>query len=216
MNDVKQTLISQYANSPTIVEMIERMNDAIDPSVDFETMRSFCLDIDTAQGFGLDIIGKIVVIGRELRIPSSENYFGFSEGAGYFPFDDGVFFDEQSSTQSYLLTDDAYRQLIKVKMLANITATNTPSINKLLQLLFSGRGRCYVVDLRGMAMMYTFEFALQDYERSILTQSGALPNPGGVKVFINETGSDTFGFAESGDSFPFDDGVFSIGVTNAN
>lgn len=80
MNDVKQTLISQYANSPTIVEMIDRMNDAIDPSVDFQTMLQFCLDVDTAQGFGLDIIGKIVGVGRELRIPSTENFFGFREG----------------------------------------------------------------------------------------------------------------------------------------
>ena len=80
MNDVKQTLVSQYANSPTIVEMIERMNDAIDPSVDFQAMLQFCLDVDTAQGFGLDIIGKIVGVGRELRIPSTENFFGFREG----------------------------------------------------------------------------------------------------------------------------------------
>lgn len=80
MNDVKQTLISQYANSPTIVEMIERMNDAIDPAADFDTMLQFCLDVDTAQGFGLDIIGKIVGVGRELRIQSTEEFFGFREG----------------------------------------------------------------------------------------------------------------------------------------
>ena len=134
----------------------------------------------------------------------------------FLPFDDGVFYDDQGSTETYLLTDDAYRQLIKVKMLANITATNTPSLNKLLQLLFANRGRCYVVDLRGMAMMYTFEFALEDFERAILTQSGVLPNPGGVQVFINEAFEDSFGFAESTDALPFDDGVFSIGVVNAN
>lgn len=134
----------------------------------------------------------------------------------YLPFDDGVFYDDQGATESYLLTDDAYRQLIKVKMLANITATNTPSINKLLQLLFAGRGRCFVVDLRNMTMMYTFEFSLMDFERAILTQSGVLPNPGGVQVFINEASEDSFGFAEAGDAFPFDDGVFSIGVVNAN
>lgn len=80
MKDVSQTIISQYANSTTMVELIERMNDAIDPSVDFETMRAFCLDVDTAQGFGLDIIGKIVGVGRSLRIPSTENFFGFREG----------------------------------------------------------------------------------------------------------------------------------------
>lgn len=134
----------------------------------------------------------------------------------FLPFDDGVFYDDQGSTETYLLTDDAYRQLIKVKMLANITATNTPSLNKLLQLLFANRGRCYVVDLRNMQMMYTFEFALEDFERAILTQSGALPNPGGVQVFINEAYEDSFGFAESTDAFPFDDGVFSNGVINAN
>lgn len=134
----------------------------------------------------------------------------------FLPFDDGVFYDDQGSTETYFLTDDAYRQLIKVKMLANITATNTPSLNKLLQLLFADRGRCYVVDLRNMQMMYTFEFVLQDFERAILTQSGVLPNPGGVKVYINEAPDDQFGFFEAGDCLPFDDGVFSSGVVNAN
>lgn len=80
MKDVSQTIISQYANSPTMVELIERMNDAIDPSADFEAMLAFCLDVDTAQGFGLDIIGKIVGVGRELQIQSTEEFFGFREG----------------------------------------------------------------------------------------------------------------------------------------
>lgn len=200
MINVEQTIISQYGNSATITQLVRNMNEYLDPRADFDAFYNFVWNVETAQGFGLDIWGRIVNIKRELLVPDTPNYFGFSDAIpGPFPFDEQPFYSgTEPSTQTYRLGDDAYRQLILVKALANISATNAPSINQLLQNLFAGRGRCYVNDTGEMTMRYTFEFLLTPYEFAIMTQSGALPRPAGVDATLITTNIPVFGFSEAG------------------
>ena len=208
MIDFEKTIISQFGNSPTILQLIQNMNAYVDPQADFEAFYNFVWNVDTAQGFGLDIWGRIVNISRELQIPDAAIRFGFKEALpGSYPFGEAPFADGQAAaTQTYLLADDAYRTLILVKALANISATNAPSLNQLLQNLFMGRGRAYVNDLGSMFLRYTFEFLLTPYEFAIMTQSGALPRPAGVNAILINTGAATFGFAV--DSAPFGQAPF--------
>ena len=77
MIDYKKTLISQYANSPRIIKLLEDFNYNVDPSDDIENILSDILNIDTAQGFGLDIIGRIVGVDRFVKLPPYNSYFGF-------------------------------------------------------------------------------------------------------------------------------------------
>ena len=213
MITVEQTIISQYDNSSTIVQLIQNMNEYLDPRADFDTFYNFVWNVETAQGFGLDIWGRIVNISRELLIPDDPVYFGFASGS--FGFDQAPFFDGTvPATHTYALADDAYRQLILIKALANISATNAPTINQLLRNLFAGRGRCYVNDLGGMQLRYTFEFLLTPYELAIMTQSGALPRPAGVGAIIIATELPVFGFAPG--CCGFDQAPFiSEGATHA-
>ena len=211
MIDVEKTIISQYANSATIVQLVQNMNQYVDPRADFDGFFDYVWNVESAQGFGLNIWGRIVGISRELLIPAAPLYFGFKDALpGSYPFNDQPFYDGTApATQTYLLADDAYRQLILVKALANISATNAPAINQLLQNMFAGRGRCYVNDLGGMALRYTFEFDLTLYEFAIMTQSGALPRPAGVNASLFQSALPLFGFSEAGVSAaPFGQGVF--------
>jgi Protein of unknown function (DUF2612)/PASTA domain len=197
-----ETIISQYANSPTLDQLVANMDEYIDQTTDFAQFYSFIWNVDTAQGFGLDIWGSIVGISRLLEIPSNLNLFGFQNALtppGVEPFNFGVFnIPGGFSTSSFLLSDDAYRILILTKALSNISATTAPAINQILQNLFPGRGNAYVLDLGGMAMQYTFEFELTLTEFAILSQSGALPHPAGVLVtIVSIPASDLFGFAEA-------------------
>jgi hypothetical protein len=99
--------------------------------------------------------------------------------------------------------------LILTKALANISNSTAPSLNQLLRNMFKDRGRCYVADMGNMKMMFIFEFQLEAYELAILTQSGAVPRPAAVFAQILQVDvNTTFGFAESQDSQPFDQGVF--------
>lgn len=209
MINVEQTIISQYANSDAITKLIYGMNDCIDPSTDFDNFYNFVWNVQTAQGFGLDIWGKIVVVSRYLRIVGSDPYVGFNEAIDFYPFDDGTWYNESNSTSTYRLSDDAYRVLILAKALRNISRSDARTANTLLKNMFSGRGRCYVNDLGGMAMRYTFEFQLTDYEFAIITQSGVMPRPAGVTAYLLQVPEEgVFGFSEAIDSLPFDDGVF--------
>lgn len=209
MENYIDTVISQFGNSPTIMQLIESFNEYIDPTTDFDTFFDFVWNVDTAQGFGLDIWGRIVGVGRELTIPGTVTYMGFEEGTGAQPFNQAPFFDGVASTQSYTLADPAYRTLILVKALANISACTARSLNTLLQSLFAGRGRTYVVDTGGMQMRFVFEFALLPYEIAILTQSGVVPRPAAVDARILQLDiTSTFGFNEGMGYQTFNNGVF--------
>ncbi|WP_227242384.1 DUF2612 domain-containing protein [Paraburkholderia caribensis] len=223
MESVERTIISQYSNSPTLVQLVKNIDGYIDPSADIDVFYSNIWNIDSAVGKGLDIWGKIVGLdnGRILKIPSAEINLGFHEAgnASATPFGSGVFYSGNPATQNYALSDDAFRTLILVKALANICDGSIPSYNRLLQNLFAGRGRCYVNDLGNMQMRYTFEFYLQPFEMAIMTQSGALPRPTGVLASLVQVPvPNIFGFAEAGtgSAAPFGQGTFFTGAMNAS
>ena len=145
MQNVEQTILSQYANSPTLVQLVKNMDGYIDPSADIDAFYNLIWNVDTAVGMGLDIWGKIVGLenGRKLIIPTTEVNFGFVEAGATSaePFDQGVFYSGTPGTQTYVLQDAPFKVLILAKAMANITDCSIPSINQLLRNLFSGRGR---------------------------------------------------------------------------
>ncbi|WP_407226384.1 DUF2612 domain-containing protein [Enterobacter roggenkampii] len=198
MNNVSDTLLSQYANSPTIVSLINSFNENIDPSVNLDDFYDFVWNVDTAQGFGLDIWGKIVNVSRKLELVTEDVYLGFTEAnfttpvyTDPRPFGSGIFYTGiQTGTYVFSLTDSAYRRLIMVKAMANITDCTAPNVNRLLRFLFEGRGRCYVEDMGEMQMRYVFEFPLTTIEYSIMVNTNVVPRPAGVTTYIQRPPSD--------------------------
>lgn len=222
MLKLEKTVLSQYANSPILMQLIENMNEWIDPRVNILQFYKLVWNINTAIGFGLDIWGRILGISRVIPIPGTNGSFGFDnpdrppdwqnfgsqEGSTAWG---GPFYSGQSNTGGYTLNDTAYRTLLLTKALANIVATNAPSLNALVRNLFPGRGACYTVDLGNMAMRYVFDFALSSIEFAILVYSGVLPHPAGVQVSVLVVAEDYFGFREAGDGAePFGSGVFYL------
>jgi hypothetical protein len=213
MIDVEQTIISQYANSPTLVRLITNMNEYIDPRANLDAFYRFVWNVDTAVGFGLDTWGAIVGVGRLLQIPGADPIVGFDNPSfpdDWFPMSQGRWARENEVTTAYELPDDAYRVLILTKALANIAATTAPALNQILRNLFPGRGRAYVRDLGNMAMQFVFNFRLSTVEYAILTQSGALPHPAGVFYSVVVIPAGLFGFQGQGNTVrPFNFGVFN-------
>lgn len=218
MIDVEKTIISQYANSPTLLALIEGMDENIDPRANIQEFYDSVWNIDTARGFGLDIWGKIVGISREIEIPADVDYFGFDVFSGeYTPFDEAPMFNGDPETAIFLLTDEAYRKLILAKALSNISRCTAPAINALLGKIFPDRGPCYVADTGNMRMHYTFEFYLLPFERLIVDKINVLPKPAGVR--LGETliiVASFFGFFEMGGyATPFGEASFWPGGTIA-
>lgn len=181
MNNIEQTIISQFGNSATISQLVHNMNDYIDPRADIDKFYSFVWDVSQAQGFGLDIWGRIVNVSREVL-----------------------------TNPVYFLDDDAFRTLIMVKALSNISASTAPSINQLLSNWMSARGRAYVTDPGGMYMTYVFEFFLEAFELAVLEEANIFLRPAGVGEKVIATEFPVFGFSEMGTTWaaPFDQAPF--------
>lgn len=201
---IKRTIMSQYANSPVLMRMIEALTNSIDPSASIQNFYDIVFNVHTAKGFGLDIWGRIVGMPRELNIPNPEGtYFGF--GDGFQPFNQAPFY--AGGRNSYTLPDEAYRSLILVKAMANILRATAPNINRLLRAVFDGK-RCYFLIIGHMKARFVFEFSLSPFERFLVHESGILPKPCGVEVeVVDATPLETFGFHGS-DFQPFNQGAF--------
>lgn len=179
-----QTIISQYANSPILLELIANMDDYLDPSARFDQFYSDIWNIDTAQGFGLDLWGRILGVGRVLHVPVPGDYLGFSASADADTFDHGIFYGGPIATNNFALSDAAYRRLLLAKALANICDGSIPAINQILINLFPGYGNCYVIDNLDMTMIYRFSLDLSDVDATVVLQSGVLPKPAGVSATV--------------------------------
>lgn len=189
MNNVEQTIVSQYANSPTITALINIWNENIDPQADFDAFYTAIWNIDTAQGIGLDIWGQILDISRQINVPA--------------------IFPTLVAPGLTNLTDDEYRVLLLVKAMTNISACSASAINQALQLLFSAdRGNAFAVNQGDMHMQYKFLFGLEPYEFAVMGTREVIPLSAGVGSEIFSV-NPYFGFTEAISWQPFGQGVFA-------
>jgi hypothetical protein len=191
MNNFTDTIMSQYSNSPTLRQLIANMNTYIDPSANIDAFYNMVWNVDTAVGYGLDVWGRIVGVGRVLQIATT-TFFGMQgpSGASGQPFDQAPFYNGQALTANYALLDDPYRTLILAKALFNICDGTISAINQILINLFGPTGlmpvvgNSYCTDGLNMTMTYTFGSNLDPVQTAIVYQSGVLPRPAGVAATV--------------------------------
>lgn len=183
--DYRDTILSEYTSSPITSRLIDCFDDWINPNVDIDAFFNKIWNLETAEGIGLDIWGRIVGVDRVLKIAAG-TFFGFAEPSdtAESPFNVAPFFSGGATTNNFALSDQAFRLLIMAKASANISDGSIPYINKILMTLFSDRGNAYVIDNADMTMIYRFEFFLTPVEASIVFTSGVLPKPAGVLATV--------------------------------
>lgn len=182
------TAISQYAQSPVLMQMIADFSQWFDQSANWDNFYQYVWNIDSAQGFGLDFWGKVLGVGRYLLLPVTADFLGLtgSDGtASGHAFGVGVFFDGATDTQTYSLPDPDYRTLLLAKAFANICRACIPVLNQLLMTLFAGYGDAYVEDNGNMAMTFYLGWVPTAIQLAILEQSGVVPHPTGVAVSVS-------------------------------
>ncbi len=216
MQNWDETLLSQYAGSPTLSALIESLNDAIDPSVDLQNLYANLFDISTAVGQGLKNWGRIVGVSPYLTVTATQVFLGFNEahvaGDNLDSLGSAPMYPGEMSTQTLELADDAYRQLILVKALANICDLSAPSLNKLLCAALSlsptSVSRAYTQDAGAMSQRYVLEFNPTAYQIAILVNSDVVPRSAGVAAYVLVAPStQTFGFAEAAAQATFGEGT---------
>ena len=199
----------QYDNSSVLQAILDAWGVDLDIYGIIDDIYNKCVNIDTCEGYWLDVWGKKIGVGRYITVFTTEGSFGFDNTAHDFePFDQGTFYEQSTASQKYAMADDVYRRVIIAKAFSNVSNMSPKNLNQLLQIVFAGRGDCYVIDYNDMTMDYYFDFPLTDWEINLLNND-LLPRPAGVLIRLNmfrEYG--TFGFEEATDGLPFDDGIF--------
>jgi hypothetical protein len=182
------TAISQYAQSPVVMQLIQNASQYFDQSANWNNFYLYVWNIASAQGFGLDFWGKVLGVSRYLQIPAAADYLGFQGAAGTasgYAFNVGVFFDGATATETYSLNDADYLTLLYAKAFANIMRCCIPALNQLLMTLFAGYGDAYVIDNGNMSMTFYLGWSPTAIQLAILEQSGVVPHPTGVAVSVS-------------------------------
>lgn len=186
--DFWTTVISQYANSPILTQLCQNFAAYVDETKNFDDFLDLIFNVDTAQGAGLDVWGRIVGVTRVLQITNSGVYIGFEEqnptADTFGPGGQSPFYSGAPVTQNFDLADGSFRTLIFAKALLNISNCSIPAINQMMLNLFPNRGNCYCTDGGNMTMTYTFKFFLTPVEVAIVSASGVLPKPAGVAATV--------------------------------
>lgn len=185
-----QTVQKQYSNSPTLLALLDNFDQWVDLSKFSAQFLAYVWDISTAEGFGLDIWGRILGQSRYVEAAQTPgDNFGFDAfptvgQTNWKPWSQAPFYGGAAAGNiAYALVDDYYRKLLLVKAAANIAACNVPSLNALMRSMFGDRGKCYVgYDLDfPMHIGYHFDFMPTNVERTII-ESGLFPIPAGMTV----------------------------------
>lgn len=188
--ELNETILSQYANSPIILKLIESFNQNIGPENNIIDFYNFVFNVETAQGFGLDIWGRIVGVNRFLEVVPSGEFFGFYNPSFsqaeqvYTPFNVKPFFNGFDVTPIVPINDTDYRKMIYAKAYANINPCTVPTFNAMLDIIL-GPGRGYTIDNLNMTMAFAFNDQISDVEYAIIYNSGIMPIPDGVKLLID-------------------------------
>lgn len=186
MYNFLDSVLIQFNNSKILLNILNSFNEKM--FVDRSDLLLNILDIDTAVGSQLDVIGRLVGASREVYYTSvsATEDFGF-DSDDFFGFDSpyGGTFDIKNVGDVYILNDVAFRTLIKMTAFKNISNCSIGSLNYMLSKLFEGRGKAWVTQTDTLRISFNFDFELELYEKNLIL-NGYLPTPAGFSYNINE------------------------------
>ena len=197
--DIAETVQSQYATSKRMRAVIDAFWQAINPKSDIDLLYKKLVNPRTAEGYGLDVWGRIVAIGRSyLAVDDDTPYFGFDPPEGVKnerlnTFGNAPFY--KTIYGKVRLADPMFRTYVFLKALINIGDSSLASLNQAVKLLFPD------ADIQ---ILHTGTMVLRVLILSPLSESdkAALDNlpwlPAGVGLEMYQVITPTFGFAGTG------------------
>lgn len=170
------------------------------------------LDIDTAVGVNLDLVGKHVGQGRVLSMVTPRGLFAFEGATGGRGFNvhgegGGKWYRRGDPiADSVVLNDDDYRFLIRCRVTRNYMAGTMPDIEAALAFIFGAAARAY--DQFDMSLTVVVpEAGVSDFTRYAITKLDILPRPVGVRIkFVLAVPDGAFGFLGVPGAKPFNSG----------
>lgn len=141
------------------------------------------MDVDTAEGDQLDIIGEWVGADRVLGIDTSEAslYFSFDVvGAGW---DYAIWYDgDDPEVGMSKVEDSVYRMLVKAKIASNMWNGTSEQANSLWKDVFEG-SNIYFIDNFDMTMgVYVSGLSIDSVIYQLIVQGYLAIKPAGVRI----------------------------------
>lgn len=207
--NIDAVIQSQYGDSPHIKGVIRGYYDYISPQKDIELIYDKMINIYTAEGYGLDVWGRIVAIGREyVSIDENYKYLGFNPSPGVQnprldSFNNAPFYSAVNG--KIRLNDNAYRTYIFIKAMINIGISTLAEINQMLHVMFPDTNIC-CIHVDTMTLRLVVQGNITEADKTALMNLPWLP--AGVQLQLYHVITPTFGFNGSG-LMPFNQGTFS-------
>ena len=196
--NIDAVIQSQYGDSPHIKGVIRGYYDYISPQKDIDLIYDKMINIYTAEGYGLDVWGRIVGISREyVAVDEQYDYLGFDNKPYNMDrietFNNAPFYKIVNG--KIKLEDNAYRTYILIKALINISNVSLNSLNFIFSQLFPDTD-IKVLHSNTMTLRLLVIGAMSQ------AQIGAIKNiewlPVGVGLQFYHIITPTFGFRGSG------------------
>lgn len=203
------TIINQLGDSANYADLLRWMGGSFD---DVDSMLAYIADINiyNAQGVWLDLIGSIVGQSREIPGGIQFEYFNFFEYPNALGFDSGRFYrDGDPLTDSSLLPDDEYRQVILARIARNYGDISEVGVVTGLQNIINTDNIVIKNSTGGGAFEVFIGESIPNNTKAILQNLDIVPRGAGIGISIITAGAKntTFGFAEYGFA-GFDNGTW--------
>ncbi|MBO7732877.1 MAG: DUF2612 domain-containing protein [Methanobrevibacter sp.] len=193
-------LIGQYANSPVMLKLANGLGTLFDDSPFIKNWYDVIFNLETANGYGLDVWGAILNRSREFIYNGNRYYLQGAQTIG------GVDFTAEQM-------ENLYRKVLQLTAMRYIGNASIASLNTLIQFIFKDDGECYCLEYGTMYIRYVFRFYLNDVQKAIIETID--PHPSGVESSYEYLPTQTyFGFIVRGVGgtdqpyLPFDNGPF--------
>ncbi|SET17492.1 DUF2612 domain-containing protein [Thorsellia anophelis] len=208
-------LIWQYKTKPKALGTIKLLTKIFESSWHGIQTLPKALDIETATGKNLDLIGKHVGQNRILTDFNARPLFGFYGAENGLGFRrnrvsaGGVFYRYKDSLkQSIRLNDTDYRFLIKCRIAKNYQTATIGDVSRMLAFIFSNNSIAY--DNFDMTLsVFIEDQSLSTFKRYVIKNLDILPRPVGVGIkYYLAVPDKPFGFKGAPDAGGFNEGIF--------
>lgn len=167
VSNLLNLITSEYTECVKFKSLLQMVLQLVQNVANLNHEMSTFLNLDTAEGKTLDMIGSIVGIPRQV--------------------------DFQPSEDSSILTDEYYRVIIKAKIIKNQWDGTIEGLYNLWGKLFPDNP-IFIIDGQNMtAQVAIFGFSNTLYQE-LITHEYIIPRPSGVKYFYGFVEDVTFAF----------------------
>lgn len=202
-------IIWQYRTKPKALGTIRAIYKETDLTFQNTIQIADILNIDTATGYALDLVGRHIGVSRVLPTAIAKEYFGWVEDDRSLSFGIGEFYRYGDSlSSSVVLNDSDYRFFIRARITKNYQTGTIENIVKSIQFVVGNHSN--VIDIQNMTMnIIVNSDKLNSLTLYAISKMDILVRPIGVMyeytVLVNDK---PFGFAHDNSSYGFNIGKF--------